>query len=71
MCRDCPNWCRQAIIVEHGDSFASCALKPDRFVRDKRVPGGLVEQADRTSATYECKDFPVRIAKVASPANPA
>ncbi len=57
MCRDCPHWRRLAGWRAPDGDFAPCALKPDRYVDDRRAPGGKTLQAYVTSATYLCKDF--------------
>jgi hypothetical protein len=58
MCATCKHWFRSASFVDPGGRrFAPCALKPDRKVKDSRVPGGKVPQEYVTSETYRCPQF--------------
>lgn len=57
MCADCRYWLTREAFEDHGLRFAPCALRPDRVVTDKRVPGGKVLQAYATQDTYACAKF--------------
>lgn len=57
MCQECQHWKRYEAFNDRGIDFAPCALKPDRVVMDRRVPGGTDWQAYVTSATFECGSF--------------
>lgn len=60
MCRDCRHWKAEEAFLERETRFAPCALKPDRLVPDRRLPGGKAFQAYVASETYECERFSIK-----------